>query len=236
MRLIAYDFEALVRMAQQAPWRDGISEARAWSEDLRRAKRPETGFGRGEGEARVFDVGELDRLMDRLERALEKLGGDRPLRELVGDFPGKPILQGPTTDGWALYEDLVRLWTAIVSGKWNDAQLLAADGARSLLGPLGTAIKKDMRLAPYSPACAGIGKPYPVPWRDKPRARIYHVTTDYLDWLAEIGSPHVEAAAKVSHRSPLEVSEAVGALIRHCELARQLDLVVAVDPDDAFWG
>src|SRR5206468_7170934 len=114
-------------------------------------------------------------------------------------------------------------WTQLVSQPWNDAQLLAADGARSLLGPLGRATKRDLRLAPYSPACAGVGKPYPTPWRDKPRARIYHVTTDFLDWLGEIGNDEIRETAKVSHRQPQEIAADVGALIRHFELARQLD-------------
>ena len=46
MRLIAYDFEALVRMAYEAPWTDGLQEARLWSADVRRAAAPEGGFGR----------------------------------------------------------------------------------------------------------------------------------------------------------------------------------------------
>lgn len=234
MRLLAYDFEALVRMAQQAPWRDGIAEARLWAGDVRRTARPETGFGRDRPHGREFDAESLDRLMGRLEAALERLGGDKALRDLLGDFPGKALGNG--YDGWQIYEDLVRLWTSHVSPKWTDAHLLAADGAGSLLGPLGTAMGRDMRLAPYSPFCIKIGKPYPVPWRDKPRARIYHLGTEYLDALCEIGANHVERAASVSRRTPEEVATCVGALIRHCELARQLDLVVAIDPDDAFWS
>lgn len=234
MRLIAYDFEALVRVAQQAPWRDGLAEVRAWLEDVKSAERAETGFAHDVGEERRFDPALVDTTVERLEAVHERLGGDRPLRELVGDFPGKVI--GPTGyDGWALYEDLVRTWSSLVSLRWSEAHLLAADGAASLLGPLGTAIGRDLRLAPYSPACTNIGKPYPTPWRAKPRARIYHVTTEYLDWLGEIGNSDVERAAPVARRTPEEISATVGRLIRHFELARQLDTVVAVDPDDSFW-
>lgn len=235
MRLIAYDFEALVRVSQQAPWKDGIVEVRAWLEDVKSAERAESGFAHDAGEGRSFDAGLVDATLARLEQVRERLGGDRPLRELVGDFPGKII--GPSSyDGWALYEDLVRTWSSLVSLRWSEAHLLAIDGAASLLGPLGTAIGRDLRLAPYSPACKTAAKPYPVPWRPKPRARIYHVTTEFLDWLGEIGNSDVERAAPSARRKPEEISATVGRLIRHFELARQLDTVVAIDPDDTFWS
>ncbi len=235
MRLIAYDFEALVRVAQQAPWEDGIEEIRAWLEDVKGAGRDETGFAHDAGEGRRFDGALVDLTLARFEAVRERLGGDRPLRELVGDFPGKII--GPAGyDGWALYEDLVRAWSSLVSVRWSEAQLLAVDGAGSLLGPLGATIGRDLRLAPYSPACKEIGKPYPVTWRSKPRARIYHVTTEFLDWLGEIGNSDVEKVAPISRRTPAEMSATIGRLIRHFELARQLDTVVAIDPDDGFWA
>lgn len=234
MRLIAYDFEALVRTAQQAPFKDGMVELRAWAADVRAAARPETGFGREDEGTRVFDASAVDAVLARLERSFERLGGEKALRDLLGDFPGRTI--GPAYDGWALYEDLVRLWTVMVSKPWTDAQILAADGAGSLLGPLGSAIDKDLRLAPYSPFCEAIGKPYPITWRDKPRARIYHVSQEYLDALCEVGAAEVKRASATANRTPDEIAAAVGGLIRHCELARQLDTVVAVDPDDAFWA
>src|SRR5688500_11133300 len=126
-------------MAQQAPWRDGLAEVRAWCADVRRAARPEGGCGRGDGASRRFDTDRLDAIVARLERIQDLPGGsEKPLRELIGDTPDREIAPGVT--GWGIYEDLTRVWTVLVSAPWTAAALTAASGAGSLLGPLGTAI------------------------------------------------------------------------------------------------
>ena len=232
MRLIAYDLEALVRMAQQAPWSDGHAEVAAWLADVRSRARPEGGFGRGEGAARTFDAAHLDAVVARLARLEAALGRDKPLRELLGDTPDREV--APGYDGWKIYEDLVRAWTVLVSAP-IPAAALQADGG-GLLGPLGRAIDRNLLLAPGAPLLENVGRPYPPPWQKHARARMHNVAVELLDQLAEIGRADVERAAKESARSPESVAEDVGRLIRHCELARQLDTVVAIDPDDAFWS
>lgn len=235
MRLIAYDLEALVRMAQQAPWRDGFAEVSAWLDDVRRNARPEGGFGRGEGEARVFDAKALDVVAARLGRLSAILGAaDKPLRELLGDTPDRELEAGWT--GWDVYEDLVRAWTVLVSPPWPAPALTGDEGRDTLLGPLGRAIGVDLRLVPGSPMLDGVGRPYPAAWTNLPRARIHDVSTELLDHLAEISRHDVESAGKETNRGTAAIAAEVGQLIRHCELARQIDTVVAIDPDDAFWA
>lgn len=231
MRLIAYDLEALVRMAQQAPWHDGHAEVSAWLSDVRRNARPEGGFGRGDGAARTFDATRLDAVAARLAGLEARLGGEKPLRESLGDAPDREVAPGCT--GWTLYEDLVRSWTVLVSAPFPAAALQSDDGP--LLGPLGRAIDRNLLLVPGAPLLEGVGRPYPPPWQKHARARMHNVAVELLDQLAEIGRADVERAAKESSRTPESVAEDVGRLLRHCELARQLDTVVAIDPDDAFW-
>lgn len=235
MRLIAYDLEALVRMAQQAPWHDGFLEVRAWLEDVRESARPEGGFGRGELEERTFDTDALDRTVARLGRLTATFGrDDKPLMELLGGTPERELEPGYT--GWDVYEDLVRAWTVLVSPPWPGWALTGDEGRTTLLGPLGRAIGVDLRLAPGSPMLTGVGRPYPAAWTDLPRARIHNVSTELLDHLAEISSHDVERAGRETNRGIAAIASEVGHLIRHCELARQIDTVVAIDPDDAFWG
>lgn len=235
MRLIAYDLEALVRVAQQAPWRDGFLEIRAWLDDVREHARPEGGFGRGDLETRTFDAAALDRAAARLASLSAALGGDeKPLRELLGEAPERELAPGYT--GWDVYEDLVRSWTVLVSPPWPAWALTGDEGRTTLLGPLGRAIGVDLRLAPGCPMLAGVGGPYPAAWQDLPRARIHNVSTELLDHLAEISSHDVERAGKETNRGTAAIASEVGHLLRHCELARQIDTVVAIDPDDAFWG
>ena len=231
MRLLAYDFEALVRMAQQAPWSDGLEEARLWAGDVRRAAAPETGFGHDAGTARVFDVALVDAVTLRLLKVHEALGGKKPLLELLGDDPAPEVLPG--VDGWRIYEDLTRLWTTLVSPRFADADLVGASG---LLGALGDATGRDLRLERTAPLCRGIGMPYPIRWCGKPRARIYHATGEALDAMCEISGEDVTRAATTLGRPREQVAAQVGTLIRHFELARQLDTVVAIDSDDAFWS
>jgi hypothetical protein len=235
VRLIAYDLEALVRMAQQAPWHDGWLEVSAWLDDVRRNARPEGGFGRGDGGARVFDVKALDVAAARLGRLTAILGADdKPLRDLLGETPDRELEPGWT--GWNVYEDLVRAWTVLVSPSWPEAALTGDEGGAALLGPLGRAIGIDLRLAPRSPMVEDIGGPYPAAWTDLPRARIHNVSTELLDHLAEISRQDVERAARETSRGAAAIAADVGRLIRHCELARQIDTVVGIDPDDAFWS
>ena len=236
LRLLAYDHRALLEIAERRPWSDGLALARARADRLGDIRPAGCGFGVGEGEDRRFDPDRLFRLQDRLARAEGRLGGARPLRHLLGDYPGKPILLAPTYDGWALYEDLTRLLCESVSEVWSEAQLLGRGGMHSLLGPLGRAVRQDLRLAPYSPACAREAKPYPPTWRDKPRARIYHVTDGYLHWLERIGRDEVWLAARESKREEKEVGRAVGRLLAHFEHAQRMQLTVAVDPDHSFWS
>ncbi len=240
MRLLAYDYEALIRIAQQAPWREGFAEAKAWAGDVRAKADPRGGFGArepfvpGEGprleERRRFDVARFEATMARLGRTAELLPGDRALRESLGDDPEARL------DGWSVYEDLVRLWTALVTPPWPEARLCADAGPGALLGALGRACGHDLRLAATSPLCLDVGKPYPITWQLLPRARIRNVSVDLLDELCSIGSEEVRRAAAITDVSPERIAVDVGLLIRHAELARQLDLVVAVDPDDAAWG
>jgi len=235
MRLIAYDLEALVRMSQQAPWRDGYQEIRAWLIDVRESARPEGGFGKGELEERTFDRDGLDRVAARIAKIGDTLGSDdKPLHELLGDTPDRELEPGYT--GWDVYEDLVRAWTVLVSPPWPQWALTGEEGRSTLLGPLGRAIGVDLKLVPGSPMMTGVGRPYPAAWQDLPRARIHNVSTELLDHLAEISSYDVEKAGKETNRGTAAIASEVGHLIRHCELARQIDTVVAIDPDDAFWG
>ena len=235
MRLIAYDLEALVRVAQQAPWRDGHAEVSAWLADVRRAARPEGGFGRGDGDARRFDAARLDAVAARLSRAASAFGRDDvPLRELAGEDPDREVTPGWT--GWDAYEDLVRVWTVLVSPPWPDAALTADAGPAALLGPLGRSIDRDLRLTPGAALLEDVGMPYPVSWQRHARARIRNVQVELLDHLCEIGRADVERAASETGRAPDAIAADVGRLIRHCELARQLDTVVAIDPDDSFWA
>ena len=240
MRLIAYDFEAIVRMAQQAPWTDGLEEARLWAGEVRRAARPEGGCGRdGVSPAagatistgRTFDARLLDTVVSHLTKSHEALGGKKALRDLLGEEPAREIIPG--VDGWTLYEDLMRLWATIVTPPIPAADLIGANG---LLAALGKTIDRDLLFTRTSPLCAGIGAPYPVTWRARPRARINHVSVGALDLLCEIGSAELDAAARTLSRPRDEIAPQIGMLIRHFELARQLDTVVAVDPDDAFWA
>lgn len=235
MRLIAYDLEALVRMAQQAPWGDGHAEVAAWLADVRVRARPEGGFGRGDGTARTFDTSRLDTVVARLGRLASILGDSgKPLRELLGDTPDREL--EPGWSGWDVYEDLTRAWTVLVSAPWEASALQADRGSGSLLGPLGRAIDRNLLLAPGQPLLEHVGRPYPPAWQSRPRARIHNVAVELLDHLCEIGRVDVEAAARETGRAPDAIAEDVGRLIRHCELGRQLDTVVAIDPDDAFWG
>ncbi|HVO29373.1 MAG TPA: hypothetical protein VMV18_01500 [bacterium] len=229
MRLIAYDFEALVRIAQQAPLEEGMREVRPWLADVRARALPEGGFGRGDGAARRFDAALLDATAARLEKARAELGGTKALREMLGDTPDRPVAG---VDGWTLYEDLVRVWTGIVSAPWTERDL-AGDG---LLRRISDAVGRDLRLARDSALCLDIGMPYPATWRGKPRARIYHVSTEYLAALWEVGNAEADAAAKSLGRDVAEVRAQLGELLRHFERARTLDTVVAVDPDDAAWA
>ena len=235
MRLIAYDLEALVRMAQQAPWSDGFGELSAWLADVRQSARPEGGFGKDDLESRRFDVESLDRVAARLGRLGALLGrDDKPLRDLLGDTPDREL--EPGWNGWNVYEDLVRSWTVLVSPVWPAAALTGEGGHSTLLGPLGRAIGANLRLAPGSPMYSGAGSPYPAAWERQPRARIHNVSTELLDHLAEISRQDVERAGEETNRGSAVIAAEVGHLIRHCELARQIDTVVAIDPDDAFWS
>lgn len=234
MRLIAYDLEALVRSAQQAPWRDGFDELRKWCDDVRRTAKPEGGFGRGDGDARRFDAARLELALTRLERLTNAIGDrGKPLRELLGDRPDEEWERGYSS--WDVYEDLTRAWTILVSAPWPDAALTALDGAGALLGPLGKEIDRDLRLVKGAPLFEGVGRPYPPAWQDLPRARIHNVATELLDHLCEIGRGEVERAAASAGRPANDIAADVGRLIRHCELARQFDTVVAVDPSDDAW-
>lgn len=234
MRLIAYDLEALVRCAQQAPWHDGFAELSAWLADVRRSARVEGGFGRGDFDERRFDFESLDRLAARLGRLSGILGAeDKPLRDLLGDTPDREL--EPGWNAWDLYEDLVRAWTVLVSPPWPAWALTGEEGRSTLLGPLGRAIGIDLRLVPGAPMFDGAGSPYPAAWESLPRARIHNVSTELLDHLAGISRHDVKRAGAETNRGTAALSAEVGALIRHCELARQIDTVVAIDPDDEFW-
>lgn len=201
-----------------------MAEVRPWLADVRHAARAEGGFGRGEGAARTFDAAWLDETSARLERSLVALGGRKPLRELLGDAPDTPV-EG--FDPWQLYEDLVRTWTALVSPPWTERDLTGDGG---LLARLSDAVGRDLRLARESAYCKDVGMPYPVTWRKLPRARIHHVSHEYLDALWEIGNAEAARAADALGRPLGEVRAQAGDLLRHFDRARTLDTVVAVLP------